>query len=96
MFQRLKDFILKEEGNEELFHEEKQLGNLTQHSKKRVYEHIFNFIKKNYTIAAKADDIRNVCCAAVNIFTSLKAKNADPDGIVRTVYLFLRLFLLIY
>lgn len=78
----MKAYIVETEGNEDLFVEESEHG-LTIRSQDNVFKHIFDFIKKEYTLAIKIPDIESVCKAAIELFDSLKTKDSQIDGIVR-------------
>lgn len=71
-----------EREDDDLFTEE-QNGGLTLASQGIVCQHIFDFIKQEYTINAKAETVMEVCKAAIVLFASLKANGSEIGGIVR-------------
>lgn len=92
----MKDYIVQEDGDEELFIEEQDHGNLTTKSQSTVCKHIFGFIKRHYTLSATSNDIVQVCKAAVELFGSLKAKNSAIDGIVSSVCIIYNVLSLVF
>lgn len=80
-FQRLKDFILDCDQKDDLFVEEKN-SVLSISSQNAVVAHIFNFIKKEYSVSVEPSIIEEVCKAAVELFGSLKKQESTIGGIV--------------
>lgn len=81
---RLKDFILERDGEDDLFIEELNQG-LTLASQNRIFHHVFEFIKSEYTVQAKTATIIEVCKAAIELFQSLKIEDSAIGGIVSII-----------
>lgn len=79
------------EGDEDLFVEENESG-LSPKSQEIVFKHVYNFIRNEYSLDVKADDVKNVCVAAVELFDSIKIQNSTIGGIVRFSIIYLYLF----
>lgn len=73
---------MTKEGNDEIFHEEEELGSLTSRSRNAVYKYVFEYIKLNFTVNAKTDDIVKVCRTAVKVFPTMKTESQVNFGIV--------------
>lgn len=69
------------EGDEDLFVEENETS-LSPRSQEIVSKYIYEFIKKEYTCAAKPDEVKKVCKAAIELFGSLMVKESTIEGIV--------------
>lgn len=80
----MKNFILERDGEDYLFIEEQNQG-LTLASQNRIFHHVFEFIKSEYTVQAKTESIIEVCKAAIELFHSLKIEESAIGGIVSIV-----------
>lgn len=79
--QRVKDFILNHEKDVDLFAEEEKSG-LSMASQSIVMNHLFDFIKTEYSCQVEPKIVEEICKAAVELFASPKKKGSIIDGIV--------------
>lgn len=85
----MKQYIQNEEGgNELLFDVESQLGFLPVQSQKCIFKYVFEFIKREFSLSAKNNEIILICRAVIDLFASLKTENSVIGGIVSVFFSF--------
>lgn len=82
--QRLKEYIVRHEGDDELFVEENE-DKLSPRSQDTVLKYVLEFIKNQYTLSIRPDDMIQVCKAVIALFPSLKVEDSEIGGIVSFV-----------